>query len=439
MVATSGVFDVVCVIDVMESVGVALRRAEIPFSTNISRAFCDDVDAVIVTTPTQTHFSICRSALEHNKHVFVEKPMANNVAEYKELYSLARARERCLYIGFNRRHDPEWLGLSVSLGSKVPLHISVVCRDHPFPPVSYLQTCGGIFRDCVIHDIDMICHMLYTYPSEVECSLDEKGETASTRMTFNIDQHVCRVNMIHSRHSPTYEQYVSLFCEDGCIEMGRIPLPLGTSFDERYRSSYSHQMKDFAKYVNSMCYSHNIGLSHSVQLERIIDACDESARSGTVHHIKSLRAYEAAETNVKELYRKARSFHTVETVSRLRQKYRPCMHGSLTIWEALDALRIFKDMSDPDVEVPNDQHALQTAESIRKAGLPDWMQLIGLIHDFGKIIYKWGDKEDGTTMDTQFSIVGDTFVVGCDPRPRLYIQNSTKSLINLVYIQKTAD
>ena len=62
--------------------------------------------------------------------------------------------------------------------------------------------------------------------------------------------------------------------------------------------------------------------------------------------------------------------------------------------------------------MPNSLHALQTAEAIRKDNRPEWMVLTGLIHDMGKIIYTFGKPEDGTSIDTQWSIVGDTFITG---------------------------
>ena len=74
----------------------------------------------------------------------------------------------------------------------------------------------------------------------------------------------------------------------------------------------------------------------------------------------------------------------------------------------------FVDVSDPDIELPNLVHLYQTAEGIRAKGLPDWLQLAGFIHDLGKCIYLKGRKEDGTTLDTQWGIVGDTFVVGAE-------------------------
>jgi len=74
------------------------------------------------------------------------------------------------------------------------------------------------------------------------------------------------------------------------------------------------------------------------------------------------------------------------------------------------------DSSDPDSDMPNMEHMLQTAEGIRAAGHPDWFQLVGLLHDLGKIQYLWGAKEDGqqgTADGDQWSLGGDTWIVGC--------------------------
>jgi len=58
----------------------------------------------------------------------------------------------------------------------------------------------------------------------------------------------------------------------------------------------------------------------------------------------------------------------------------------------------------------------QTSEAIRRNGMPDWMQLVGLIHDMGKIMYLWGNAEEGqvgTAEGPQWALGGDTWVVGC--------------------------
>ena len=84
----------------------------------------------------------------------------------------------------------------------------------------------------------------------------------------------------------------------------------------------------------------------------------------------------------------------------------------MTMWEAFDALGDLVDQSDPDTSLPNDRHAFQTAEGIRAAGKPPWMQLVGLIHDLGKVQYLKGCDGDHTSIRVQHGVVGDTFIVG---------------------------
>jgi len=90
---------------------------------------------------------------------------------------------------------------------------------------------------------------------------------------------------------------------------------------------------------------------------------------------------------------------------------------ALVSYSKTDSHHFFlQDASDPDLNLPNKLHLLQTAEGIRRAGHPDWMVLTGLLHDMGKIMFLWGTKEDGqegTANGKQWSLGGDTWVLGC--------------------------
>jgi len=79
----------------------------------------------------------------------------------------------------------------------------------------------------------------------------------------------------------------------------------------------------------------------------------------------------------------------------------------MTVWEAMEKLNTLIDDSDPDTELSQIQHLLQSAEAIRRDGKPRWMQLVGLIHDLGKLVLFF-DGAQG-----QWDVVGDTFPVGC--------------------------
>ncbi|MCI5057239.1 MAG: inositol oxygenase [Flavobacteriales bacterium] len=121
---------------------------------------------------------------------------------------------------------------------------------------------------------------------------------------------------------------------------------------------------------------------------------------------------DAVKEAVKDHYKKMRMHQTVDYVNRMKKKYltydKPMM-----LWDAMDKLNALIDVSDPDLDMPNIQHLLQSAEALRADGRPDWMQLVGLIHDLGKVMYLWGSDEDGTSQKEQWGLVGDIFVVGC--------------------------
>ncbi len=120
----------------------------------------------------------------------------------------------------------------------------------------------------------------------------------------------------------------------------------------------------------------------------------------------SFRNYAAeARPSVKEFYRLNHQFQTVDFVRRKREQYLALNQRRMGIWEAMEYLNTLIDDSDPDIDLPQIEHLLQTAESIRKAGRPRWYILTGLIHDLGKILCLWDEP--------QWAVVGDTFPVGC--------------------------
>jgi len=375
-----------------------------------------EIDLVVVCTPTATHHAVCLEALRADKHVLVEKPLAHREDHVRELYAEAHARGRLLYTAFNRRSDPEWERLTADVAStfaEPPLHVQVLCRDFPHPPAAYLATCGGIFRDAAVHDLDMLCVLLQDTPVKVRATLDARGETASIDLVFSRGT---RAHLVHSRHSTYYDQRVAVVGVDGMLEFGgdASARALSGSFQERYRASYAQQLRDVAARLARDDVAPNVSLEHALFLERLLAACDASAtEGGRTVHLQTLRAHVASKTTVRELYRAARAFHTRERTCLLRARYAPKRDAKpIGIWDALRRLETFVDVSDPDVDVPNMQHALQTAESLRRADMPEWLQLVGLIHDFGKLLVDIGRDDDGTSASTQWSVVGDTFVVG---------------------------
>src|SRR5688572_18567449 len=108
---------------------------------------------------------------------------------------------------------------------------------------------------------------------------------------------------------------------------------------------------------------------------------------------------------VKEFYRLNHTFQTYDFVMQKRSEFLSFTKKEMPIWKAFDFLNELVDDSDPDTDLDQMQHLLQTSEAIRRDGHPDWFVLVGLVHDMGKVLCLFGEP--------QWAVVGDTFPVGC--------------------------
>ncbi len=118
----------------------------------------------------------------------------------------------------------------------------------------------------------------------------------------------------------------------------------------------------------------------------------------------AFRNYQA-DTPIAEFYRQNHQGQTLDFVLGKEREYGSLSRGKRGIWEAADYLNTLVDDSDPDTDLSQTEHLLQTAEAIRRDGHPRWMVLAGFMHDLGKVLCLYGEP--------QWAVVGDTFPVGC--------------------------
>lgn len=118
------------------------------------------------------------------------------------------------------------------------------------------------------------------------------------------------------------------------------------------------------------------------------------------------RNYETpARETVKEFYRLNHLHQSYDFVLQKEKEFLRFDKKEMPIWDAFTFLNQLVDDSDPDTDLDQMQHLLQTSEAIRADGHPDWMVLVGLLHDMGKVLCLFGEP--------QWAVVGDTFPVGC--------------------------
>ena len=235
-----------------------------------------DVHAVVICTPTNTHYQIILDAAAAGKHIFCEKPIELSIEKIK---TINQSVEKCgvqLMVGFNRRFDPNFSKMremieSGKIGEAQILRIT--SRDPAPPPEDYLRSSGGIFLDMTIHDFDMARFLLATEVKEIYAKADVlvdpvfknvgDWDTAVVTLTFG---NGALGTIDNSRKAVYgYDQRVEVFGSEGMIAVrnktpddhvhidrvaAHSPLPLHF-FLERYAESYLNEMKAFVDAIRN--------------------------------------------------------------------------------------------------------------------------------------------------------------------------------------------
>ena len=380
----------------------------------------NNIDAVFICSPTNTHYNYIKLCLINKIHVFVEKSISINKLEIIECFKLADDYNLVLFVGFNRRFDSNIENIKLQIKNneigKINQILSI-SRDYLIPTKEYIKSSNGIFHDCAVHNIDYINWFLEDIPISVYC-------TGIYNQKLNDYDHVnilleysndIIANIILSRISSNYDERCEIYGEKGEILKNKFITNNKKSFPEIYLESYIKEVNYFYECIIENKKS-NISLEDNLAVDLIAKYCEKSINEKkkiTIKYdINEYRNYTNVNNGVKNNYKKARINQTVSYVKNMHEKY--CKFTiKMNIWNIIEKLNNFVDLSDPDISLPNSYHGYQTAEAIRNDKYPDWLQLIGLIHDLGKIIYLKGCDQDGTTLKEQWGIVGDTFIVGC--------------------------
>ena len=389
-----------------------------------------DTHAVVLASPTRTHADLTMRALHRGCHVLVEKPLAESLADIHACFDAAEAAGLVLSVGYNRRYDPAIRALKQQVDTGAigePRTVLTISRDYPYPPAAFLATCGGLFHDCATHDIDYVSWILNDTVVAVHVTVPGVCSATDSTMTqtgLNVDHAVVQLKFdqgavatLHlSRVASSYDQRCEVFGDQGEARMATFEPGVKRSFPERYAAAFEAELDAFVQCVRTGTHA-LVTREDCVAANLVAEACGQSLVSGGWVPLETaptptFRQYNTAPARVKANYRTARERQTVAFVDRMLATYAP-LDRKMGVWAMLEELNDLVDVSDPDLSHPNIHHAFQTAEAIRAAGLPDWMQLTGLLHDVGKIMYLRGCDADGTSRDQQWAMVGDTFVVGC--------------------------
>lgn len=179
-----------------------------------SSELLQDADAVDIVTTTTTHYQIAKAALLLGRHIFVEKPFTNTLAEAQELIKLVKeARVKC-QIGHVERFNPALLALG-----DTPIQPMFI-ESHRLATFNPRGTDVSVILDLMIHDIDIILHLVKSPVKRISASgvavMSDNPDIANARIEFD---NGCVANLTSSRISMKRMRKMRLFQRDAYISV----------------------------------------------------------------------------------------------------------------------------------------------------------------------------------------------------------------------------
>lgn len=264
-----------------------------------------DVDAVVIGTPTDTHVDLLLEAARHGKAVLCEKPVDLDIRKVDMAIAEVNRLGARAMVAFNRRFDPSAAAVrrAIDAGEIGEVRqVIITSRDPEAPPLSYIESSGGIFRDMTIHDFDMARWLLGEEPNEVFATADAlvdreigaAGDFDTLMIVMRTESgRQCHINNCRQAVYG-YDQRIEVFGARGMLlndnlrpstlrrysnAETEVRDPLLNFFLERYADAYRLELDAFLAAVEG-------GLPMPLSLEdgrhalRLADAAVKSAGSG---------------------------------------------------------------------------------------------------------------------------------------------------------------
>ncbi|GAB4347477.1 MAG: inositol 2-dehydrogenase [Oricola sp.] len=234
----------------------------------------DDIDAVVICTPTNTHADLIERFARAGKAIFCEKPIDLSLDRVRQCLKVVEETGAKLMIGFNRRFDPHFAAVKDAVDNgrigDVEM-VQIISRDPGAPPADYIKVSGGIFRDMTIHDFDMARFLLGEEPVSVLATgsvltdpqigalgdydsvsvilMTESGKhcsiSNSRRATYGYDQ---RIEVHGSKGAAAAENERPVLIEVATADGFTRP-PLHDFFMTRYVAAYAAEIAAFVSVV----------------------------------------------------------------------------------------------------------------------------------------------------------------------------------------------
>jgi myo-inositol 2-dehydrogenase/D-chiro-inositol 1-dehydrogenase len=262
------------------------------------------IDAVLICTPTDMHADLIEAAAKYGKAIFCEKPVDLSAERIRRCLATVSKAGVPLMIGFNRRFDPNFAALQKRLRNEEAGNIeivTVISRDPAPPPVDYIRRSGGLFRDMMIHDLDMARFLLGEEPvvvhalgsSLVDPAIGAAGDVDTAVVIMKTASGKIAQISNSRRATYGYDQRIEVHCSNGMLSAANVPETtvsfagsegiradvVQNFFLERYAAAYRNELDAFIDTVTTGRQPQPSG-EDGLSAQILADAATLSAQSG---------------------------------------------------------------------------------------------------------------------------------------------------------------
>lgn len=308
--------DELVVADLDQQAAVELgERLDVQVAPSPAALLTSGLDGLVVATATPGHAPLLRSGVEAGIPTFCEKPVAATLEETMDLAKLVAASDIPVHVGFQRRFDNGYRRVAgaVAGGELGFVHtIRANTHDQAPPHASYIPTSGGLFRDCSIHDFDIIRFVTGREVASVFATGSNKGapffseagdvDTAAALLTLDDGT---LVTVTATRYSGAgHDVRMEVIGSEGTLGVGYdasltvtsaeegVDFPFGPrhwSFMERFLPAYRAELTAFADVAAGRRPS-PCTVEDALQAFRVAEACELSRHENRLVSLDEIAA-----------------------------------------------------------------------------------------------------------------------------------------------------
>ena len=205
-------------------------------------------DAISIATPASSHFDVAKMGLEQQCHLFIEKPITNNLKQAKALIKQAKLHNKIIQVGHIERFNPAFL-LYTKKQNPNPVYI----EGNRLSPFSERGLDVNVVLDLMIHDIDLVlslvrCKVKHIHAKGIKV-LSNQTDLASARIEF---ENGAVANLVASRISEKKLRKMRVFEQNQYTSLDFNSLTL-----EQYKTTNYNKNKNFVFYNQSRAIQHH--------------------------------------------------------------------------------------------------------------------------------------------------------------------------------------